>query len=488
MPRRFDQFYRVKARDNLGDPDYWNRRFEDIDRRVSSNEDGLDAIGGLTAYVEGLALNRLDLVLAPALDKIALVSEQGFLLAHSFSTVTLDTNTTQVFSIPDQAERELFAPSPFVTIVREANQTDYAFARTVDFDHVSGQLTVQPVQIFGNPGPHSDWIIYVGSAVSKAVEQMLNDTKAARDTALQYKGDAATSAAQAAADRASIAQAKTDTLAARDAAAQSALNAQTWDPTNYATKAVNNATFVSYLIAQNLGVAPRDLARKNLGIFWQQAVPAATDWNTLTDEGTYYSSQPTIAGKNAPGTVGTFWYLQVQAYGQDLENYVMQRAVQLDTNSTVNAYCRVLAAGTWGAWKPVLTGDSIATVANMKSGTGSGVINVANAYSAAAFYPVGSVGAGTLTIDMNNGSRQFITLAGNITVAAPLNPKDGQVLELLFAQDATGNRTVSWAALWRFPDGVAPAVYAGANNASLIVSATYSIAAGQWMAAAWKPY
>src|ERR1700755_1389446 len=98
MVRRFDQYYQVKSRDNLGDPDYWNRRFDDIDRRVSSNEDGLDAIGGLTAYVEGLALNRLELVLAPALDKIALVSEQGFLLAHSDSSITLDTNTTQTFA------------------------------------------------------------------------------------------------------------------------------------------------------------------------------------------------------------------------------------------------------------------------------------------------------------------------------------------------------------------------------------------------------
>src|ERR1700687_646264 len=134
MARRFDQYYQVKPRDNLGDPEYWNRRFDDIDRRVSSNEDGLDAIGGLTAYVEGLALDRLDLVLAPALDKITLVSQQGFLLAHSTSSITLDTATTQVFAIPDEAERELFAPSPFVTIVRKANLTDYAFAQLIDWN------------------------------------------------------------------------------------------------------------------------------------------------------------------------------------------------------------------------------------------------------------------------------------------------------------------------------------------------------------------
>ncbi|WP_316207390.1 tail fiber domain-containing protein [Bradyrhizobium sp. SZCCHNR3118] len=236
MARRFDQNYRVKPRDNLGDPEYWNRRFEDIDRRISSNEDGLDSIGGLTAYVEGLALNRLDLVLAPALDKIALVSEQGFLLAHSSSTVKLDTATTQTFGIQDAAERELFAPSPYVTIVREANQTDYAFAKLVSWDRASGQLVLLPMQIFGNPGPFNDWVIYVGSAVSQAVSQMLLDTQAARDAAKGYRDAAAASATQTGQDKAAIGQMKTDVLAARDAAAASAEAAKTWDPTNYIAK------------------------------------------------------------------------------------------------------------------------------------------------------------------------------------------------------------------------------------------------------------
>jgi hypothetical protein len=235
MARRFDQYYQVKPRDNLGDPEYWNRRFDDIDRRVSSNEDGLDAIGGLTAYVEGLALDRLDLVLAPALDKITLVSQQGFLLAHSTSSITLDTATTQVFAIPDDAERELFAPSPFVTIVRQANTTDYAFAKLVDWNKVSGQLTLQPIQIWGSSGPFDDWVIYVGTAISEAVEAMMLTTEAARDLALQYRDAASASASQTAADRTSVNATRADVYAARDAAQQSALNAQTWDPSYYST-------------------------------------------------------------------------------------------------------------------------------------------------------------------------------------------------------------------------------------------------------------
>ncbi|WP_315729797.1 tail fiber domain-containing protein [Bradyrhizobium sp. SZCCHNRI2010] len=233
MARRFSQYYQVKPRDNLGDPDYWNRRFEDIDRRVSSSEDGLAQIGGLTSYVEGLALDRLNLVLAPALDKVALVSEQGFLMAHANNQVTLDLSTTQTFAIPDLAERELFAPSPFVTICRTGSMTDYAFAQLVSWDRDAGQLTLQPLQIFGNPGPFVDWVIYCGTAISQAVQQMLNDTKTARDTAKSYRDTASGYATQTSNDRNAVAQMKIDALAARDQCATYAANAQIFDPTYY---------------------------------------------------------------------------------------------------------------------------------------------------------------------------------------------------------------------------------------------------------------
>src|SRR4051794_34380169 len=105
MARRFETFYRVKPRDNLGDPEYWNRRLDDIDRRVYGTETAVEDIGGLTAHVEGIALDRLNLILAPALTKIGLVSEQGFPLAHSSSSVMLTVGATLVFTIEDAAER-----------------------------------------------------------------------------------------------------------------------------------------------------------------------------------------------------------------------------------------------------------------------------------------------------------------------------------------------------------------------------------------------
>ncbi|WP_316196566.1 hypothetical protein [Bradyrhizobium sp. SZCCHNS3053] len=236
MARRFDQNYRVKPRDNLGDPEYWNRRFEDLDRRISSNEDGLDTIGGLTAYVEGLALNRLDLVLAPALDKIALVSEQGFLIAHSNTVNTLSTNTSQTFLIQDATERDLFAPSPFVTICRQANDTDYAFAQCLSYDKTTGALVLKPMEIIGSVGPFNDWVIYVGTAIPEAALNALTGAQSARTDAQSARDAAAASAAAALQSKNDSVSLKNDTLSARDAAAASAAAAATFDPASFIRK------------------------------------------------------------------------------------------------------------------------------------------------------------------------------------------------------------------------------------------------------------
>ncbi|WLA44103.1 pyocin knob domain-containing protein [Bradyrhizobium elkanii] len=361
MARRYDQYYRVKPRDNLGDPEYWNRRFDDIDRRVSSNEEELDAIDGLTAYIEGLALNRLDLVLAPALDKIALVSEQGFLLAHSNSQVTLDVNTTQVFAIPDLAERELFAPSPFVTIARKGSMTDFAFAELLAWDRNSGQLTLRPRAIFGNPGPFIDWVIYVGTAIQEAVMDTLAKCEAARDLALQYKGSADADAAATAADRAAIGLMKGDTLAARDAAQAFATVAQTWDPSLYYSKVTVDATFVAFGKAQGLSAAQQDQARKNIGVLQTQPIAVGTDFNSILAPGTYYNTAPN--NPNAP-TAG-YWYLSVESYGSNPTHYALQRAVQLDTNTAVIMYVRVFANDIWTPWRKVMMGvNNLADVDN----------------------------------------------------------------------------------------------------------------------------
>lgn len=64
--------------------------------------------------------------------------------------------------------------------------------------------------------------------------------------------------------------------------------------------------------------------------------------------------------------------------------------------------------------------------------------------------------APTTTLDCNGGNAQILTLTGNRVMAAPANATDGAIISLLVAQDGTGNRTLSWNAVFIFENGIAP--------------------------------
>ncbi len=85
--RRFE-FYKVVRNDNLADPDYWNRRLQDLDLRVHKSELYGEQISGAVDQITALALGRLNDTFTPAIievqhklaDATALVAEIEALL------------------------------------------------------------------------------------------------------------------------------------------------------------------------------------------------------------------------------------------------------------------------------------------------------------------------------------------------------------------------------------------------------------------------
>jgi hypothetical protein len=82
---------------------------------------------------------------------------------------------------------------------------------------------------------------------------------------------------------------------------------------------------------------------------------------------------------------------------------------------------------------------------------------VTNSVSIPTAWPFATVTEGpTTTIDCNNGNSQILTITGNRVMAAPVNVQDGMEIELWVVQDGTGSRTLSWNAIFLFPNGLAP--------------------------------
>ena len=72
------------------------------------------------------------------------------------------------------------------------------------------------------------------------------------------------------------------------------------------------------------------------------------------------------------------------------------------------------------------------------------------------------------TINLANGSVQYLTLTGNCTYTFP-TPVAGKSFTLVQKQDATGSRTVTWPASVKWPAGTAPTITATASKADKFV-------------------
>ncbi len=72
------------------------------------------------------------------------------------------------------------------------------------------------------------------------------------------------------------------------------------------------------------------------------------------------------------------------------------------------------------------------------------------------------------TIDLANGSVQYLTLTGNCTYTFP-TPVAGKSFTLVQKQDGTGSRTVTWPASVKWPAGTAPTVTSTASKADKFV-------------------
>ncbi len=211
-----------KLNPDFADVDEIQRYFSDIARRLVRAENQEALIQAATRALIEFGLQRVDESLAPAIERLQLASELGFLVASSATSLTLATGEA-VFEI-DEAQRELFTPTPVLTITREAEgaESEYAVARLTSYDPETGGLVVDVQTISDIAGAHDDWVIAASAGLAPAIIELAAAAIAAKDLAVPAAATATTKAAEA--------------LASALAAAASAEAAALFDPSSYYTK------------------------------------------------------------------------------------------------------------------------------------------------------------------------------------------------------------------------------------------------------------
>lgn len=161
MSRRIE-FYKVVKNDNLADPDYWNKRFEDIDLRLAAREDDADAINDAVNELESVGLARLNDTFTPLiLEAQDALNTYGVNFSALSDTSIVVGTGTQVFDLTEET-KDSYYYADWVAF-RAIEDNDVTMLGTVtSYDRENGTLTVD-IQYTNGSGTYDAWDIHIGS-------------------------------------------------------------------------------------------------------------------------------------------------------------------------------------------------------------------------------------------------------------------------------------------------------------------------------------
>jgi hypothetical protein len=160
MAIRFDTQYQCKRNDNLGDPDWHNRRWQDIDRRMHARELDATKIDDAVDDLEAAALARLNDQLTPIIAQVITRLRDFGLLFSATSHTERTIQTGHVEFVVDAATRESFVATGFLILRPMDNLALGMSARTLSYDNITGVLAIDCYSALGS-GTFDYWSIGV---------------------------------------------------------------------------------------------------------------------------------------------------------------------------------------------------------------------------------------------------------------------------------------------------------------------------------------
>lgn len=191
MPSRY-QDYRVRRGDDIGDPDYWNRRLKDLDARIASNEDQRSTLEEVIDEGRTVFRDKANDVLLPLIQEVNGIANVGVMLRATSATEHDVTVGGKVFVI-DEGQRLRFAAPAYVAVYRMDSPQAAMLGEVVSYDSGTGELTVDVDRVSGT-GYGGGWTITVASPsdTAEAIAGVLAAraaTEAARDQAATARDD-----------------------------------------------------------------------------------------------------------------------------------------------------------------------------------------------------------------------------------------------------------------------------------------------------------
>ncbi|RUX93793.1 MULTISPECIES: DUF2793 domain-containing protein [unclassified Mesorhizobium] len=211
-------------------------------------------------------------------------------------------------------------------------------------------------------------------------------------------------------------------------------------------------------------LVPVQTAPEQNGIYIVGAVPArSTSFDTydehagaiiVVEEGTTYADTLWLCTANKGGTLNTTAISFIQ----------MVLSGTVPSSRTISPGTGMTGGGDLSADR-TLSVDK-ASAAQVQAATSNKVLTADIIFTAAD--PATLTDAATIAVDMATFLNAKVTLAGNRTLGAPSNPKNGQSGCIEIIQDGTGTRTLAYHADWLFAGGTDPVLSTPAGTKDLL--------------------
>lgn len=185
MASRMD-LYRTKRNDDLGDPNYWDRKFKDIDARISVNEEQRDTLEEVIEEGRQVFREKANEVLLPLIKEVHDMADVGALLRTTSATEHDLSLGGKVFYI-DEGRRLSFAAPAYVTIYRMESPQAAMLGEVVSYTKDTGELVVDVTKAEGT-GYGGGWTVTVGNPSDTA--DAIVGVFQARDDTKEYKNEA----------------------------------------------------------------------------------------------------------------------------------------------------------------------------------------------------------------------------------------------------------------------------------------------------------
>jgi hypothetical protein len=176
-------------------------------------------------------------------------------------------------------------------------------------------------------------------------------------------------------------------------------------------------------------------------------VTGAMRYNTDTNliefwNGTAWVSSPIFDPTN--GTVNTMPYFASGTTSQ---------APVVPALTPLSPFSRGLLAGTDGAaWRTALQTANLLGANEWQGPNYSRIVTITSTGQTTGFV------TGSVVVDLSIKNNYIFSLAGNITMAPPINGQQGQSGVIIIGQSSSTARTITWDPVWKFPNGEDPAM------------------------------